>query len=242
MRTEPRLSFRNLDQPDFCAAPVAWLTVALIDVEPVVTGDSSRGFADLFGISSGDAVQSHALLELLYGHFPQLVAMVFGEGVRGGLRMDSDEKAELGAIDVADTGDDLLVEERRRDWDTPTGETFGEDFWIAVGSKRIRTQLVDDDVLVVVIDKRADHGAGEVPEFFLPDQPKPYCPLDFSVSRKLSQLSDQPQVDVEKRCPFELAEEVFSPRIRVDEALSVEVSGPFAEGALRGGCGDWPRL
>ncbi len=165
---------------------------------------------------------------------PDGLELAHAQGVAGSQRVHPVTEQDLGAVDVADAGDDRLVQEQVADRSVAALDPRPGPGRVGVGAQRVRTQRRDHLVVPVAADQVALDGATQVGVRRLVLQPQPDLTHRHGHRRRVEvELADQAEVDVDEPVAGELDEQVLAGRVGADQGLAVEQGGVRGEPALR---------
>ncbi len=114
--------------------------------------------ADLGRVDGHDAAEPLAEPQLLHDRRPQARGLVVGQGPRRPVGVDPTQEQRLGPVDVADAGDDLLVEQRGADRDRAAAQRLPEpQAHVAAIPQRVRPEPGEDLPLALGVEQLAHH-------------------------------------------------------------------------------------
>ena len=140
-------------------------------------------------------------------------------------RVHAVPEQHLGAVDVADPGDHLLVEQQVADGPLAAGDPRPRAARVRVVAQRVRAEAVDHRGTTRGRDQLADDGAAQVG--VRPNRREPQAYLSHRRGHLLDpgadvELADQAEVDVHDPFAGELAEQVLARGLRADEHGAVD--------------------
>jgi hypothetical protein len=224
-------------------ADVARLAVPAVDVDlsPVVVlaGRPPHGLWRVPAPDGVDPVRPDTLGHELDEVGPDRLELAAPERPPRPQWVDALAEEDLRAVDVADPGDDLLVEEQLSDRpptgaDPPPGPRR-----VGVGPQRVRSQPGHDPPAFLRRHQDAPGRAAQVgvrrrEPVVGGGEPEPDLPHGrYGGSARDPEAADEAQVDVDNPVPVEHAEEVLARGVGLHEAGAVEQRGLGGEAALR---------
>lgn len=153
--------------------------------------------------------------------------------------MDADGEQRLGAVHVADTAHDRLVEQQRPDRGAATSDAVESEIAISVTPERIRSEATHDRVAVLGSADRACGGAGEIDSDVgrgeshanLSDRCREPAVVGGAVNTEPAEQTEMNMADLAGRPPVE---EVLAIGLDAFEHRPVDTGGVGGEAALRG--------
>lgn len=217
-----------------------WLAVAFVGIETLVIFELRRGCrANLGRVNRHDPASPLPRLQPFDRQPPEFLNLLGRDLVGFCEWMKSDEEQKLSPVDVAEAGDDLLVEDCGADGNRPATEAFDDQ----IGPVRriedgVRTEPGGDSLGLDGVEDLTSGRPGEVHTIILGVEDEPGVLRRFGKwGRVHLELAVEAEMYVQHVSGIEPVKDVFAFRIdRVDPA-SIDPFRPLGESALRRGGG-----
>ena len=177
----------------------------------------------VLGPDGDDLAAAHADLHEGDEVGPRGVELLLGEEGAGTVRLDAVSEEQLAAVDVADSGDDLLVHQEGADRPAGLTDSHPREGGVGVAAQRIGSEPGDDVVDLDLVDDLADGGAPQVGAVLGADHPHPHLSDRVEQGQGvLGELAVEPEVDVHDRATLVVVEQVLAPRVGGEQHPSAD--------------------
>ncbi|BFO21543.1 hypothetical protein SHKM778_79310 [Streptomyces sp. KM77-8] len=206
----------------------------------VDAGRAAHRLRGVFGADGVDAVVAHALAHQRDQVGPEGVPFGRCDVAAGAVEVDAVPEEDLGAVDVAHAGDDLLVHEERGDRRTAAADPAVGGGPVGARAERVGAEAVVDRPFLAVRDQGAGGGAAQIDVRQVAGEAEPDGVRGrWRGGRAEGDLAEEAEVDVDPLGRFggaEAEEEVLSVGVGGVQRCAVEEGGGVGELAL--GAGD----
>src|SRR5712691_12919577 len=151
---------------------------------------------------------------------PQVLKLGAGQGIGWSQRVDAVDKQCLGAIDVAHSAENALIQQRRCNRDRPFCKALPCSFGVGVMCEQVRTEAFEDFLAPWRVDQLAGGGADEVNVGGGGSQSELHARSGWEC--RFAKTADQSEVDMQDRRVAPVVEEMLAEGLYVVENVPIQ--------------------